>query len=814
MRCFATIIVMTLAASPAVRGEDGRTLRIHPREVRLASPEASEQLLVFAADDDGRAADVDVTRKASYRVRDAGVVAVSASGRVDPIGDGRADISVRHHGREVLVSVEVRGIAVPSPISFRRDVIPILSKAGCNSGGCHGKAGGQNGFKLSVFGYDPAADHQAIVSQGRGRRVFPAAPQDSLLLRKASAQMPHGGGRKIEVDSRWYRLMRRWIAEGMTLDEASHAESADRIARITVQPSEATLLANGEQQLRVVAVDAAGRERAVTAETEFLSNQDAIAAVTRDGIVHATDVPGEAAILVRYLGHVAVCRVIRPREQGEIARPVERNFIDRLAWDKLERLRIAPSAPADDATFLRRVYLDTIGTLPTPAEARHFLADDAPDKRRRLVAELLERPEYADYWAQRWSDLLQVDKDIVGSQSAVAMTRWVRRQLASNAPFDEFAREILTAQGSTLAESPAAFFQVQNDPEKLARSVSQLFLGVRIECAQCHHHPFERWDQQDYFALAGFFTGVQRAASPTGGEKIIDKPGADLSHPRTGVVVPAAGLGAAAADFSQHADRRQVFADWATRAENPYFARTIVNRLWAHYFGRGLVDPVDDLRATNPASNEPLMDALVEHLVAVRFDIKAFTKTLLDSHLYQLSSVPNDSNRLDEQNYSHAAWKPLPAEVLLDAISQATGVDAEFVGWPRGYRAIEIWDNKLPSHFLEVFGRPTRQTVCACERGVEPSMAQALHLMNATATSEKIQHRDGRAAELARSDFPPVTIVDELYLATLSRFPSDEERLAMLEVFSSSPSDVAGRRTAAEDVLWTLLNTKEFVFNH
>ncbi|MEX2185389.1 MAG: DUF1549 and DUF1553 domain-containing protein [Pirellulales bacterium] len=811
MRWTTTVIVATLAGMSVAWADDGpatATVRVVPAAVRLTSPEASEQLLVLAGD--GRGGEMDVARAATYRVVDAGIVAVSPSGRIDPIGDGKTRIAVSHGGSEVFVPVEVRGVGAPAPISFRRDVIPVLSKAGCNSGGCHGKAEGQNGFKLSVFGYDPAADHQAIISQGRGRRVFPAAPDNSLLLLKATAKVPHGGGRKIDADSRWYRVVRRWIAEGMTLDE----ESADPVARIAVEPSEATLAANAEQQLRVVAIDAAGGERCVTAEADYRSNQDTIAGVSRDGVVRATDVPGEAAILVRYLGHVAVCRVIRPREGGDITRPAERNFIDRLAWDKLVRLRIAPSEPADDATFLRRVYLDTIGTLPTPAEARRFLAEESPDKRRRLVAELLDRPEYADYWAQQWSDLLQIDKDIVGPQSAVAMTRWVRSRIAANAPFDEFAREVLTAQGSTLAESPAAFFQVHNDPQKLARSVSQLFLGVRIECAQCHHHPFERWDQKDYFALAGFFTGVERVGSPIGGVKIVDRTGKDLTHPRTGQIVPTAALGSPPVDFSQHDDRRRVFANWATSVENPYFARTIVNRLWAHYFGRGLVEPVDDLRATNPATNEPLMDALVEHLVAVRFDIKQFTKTLLDSQLYQLASGPTESNRLDEQNYSHAAWKPLPAEVLLDAISQATAVDAEFVGWPRGYRAIDIWDNKLPSHFLEVFGRPTRQSVCACERGVEPSMAQALHLMNAEATNEKMQHRDGRAAELARSDLPPEKIIDELFLATMSRFPNDAERKAMLAAFSSSQSTIADRRTAAEDVLWTLLNTKEFVFNH
>jgi hypothetical protein len=793
---------------PPIEADEPFSLKLIPTAIRLDSPEASDQILVSLETADGQRSDQ--TRQATFEPADRGIVSVSTTGRVEPVADGRTSIRVRVGDASTEIAVEVAGVSNPAPVSFRRDITAVLSKAGCNSGGCHGKAEGQNGFKLSVFGYDAEFDHQAIVSQGRGRRVFPASPEKSLLLLKATAAVPHGGGQKFAQDSRWYKLVRRWIAEGMTLD----AESKDGAVQLAVEPSEVRLPANGLQQLRVVAIDAAGNRRPVTAEADFQSNQDAIARVDRDGHITTTDVPGEAAILVRYLGHVAVCRVVRPRDGGDFQRPPERNFIDRLAWDKLAELRIPPSEPADDATFLRRVYLDTIGTLPTADEARKFLADASPDKRQKLAASLLERPEYADFWTQRWSDLLQLDRDIVGSQGTVAMSRWVRKKLATNVPYDQFARDVLTARGSSLSESPGAFYQVQNEPEKLARSVSQLFLGVRIECAQCHHHPFERWDQKDYFALAGFFTGVERKQTSGGGIKIVDVAGKDLNHPRTGKTVAAAGLGAEPAKFNSEADRRRVLAEWATSAKNPYFTRTIVNRLWSHYFGCGLVEPVDDLRATNPASNEPLLNALAEHLVEVKFDLRAFTKTLLDSQLYQLSAVANDANRQDEQNYSRAAWKPLPAEVLLDAVSQSTGVSEEFNGWPRGYRAIQVWDNKLPSHFLETFGRPKRQTVCSCERGVEPSMAQALHLMNSESTIAKIQHRDGRAAKLAEANLPPDQVIVELYLTTLSRFPKDAEREAMREAFASSQATVEDRREAIEDVLWTLLNTKEFVFNH
>lgn len=390
------------------------------------------------------------------------------------------------------------------------------------------------------------------------------------------------------------------------------------------------------------------------------------------------------------------------------------------------------------------------------------------------------------------------------------MTRWIRSQVARNVSYDQFVHSILTAEGATLAESPAGFFIVQKDPEKLARSVSQLFLGVRIECAQCHHHPFERWDQKDYVAFAGFFTGVDRRAGPGGGQKIVEQAGTDLPHPRTQEIAPAAGLGASAADFSKTPHRRAALAEWVTAPENPYFARSIANRLWAHYLGRGLVEPIDDLRVTNPASNEPLLDALAQHLIDRKYDLQAVTRTILDSQVYQLSSRAGGTNSADLQNHSHASWKGLPAEVLLDAISQATDIPEEFNGWPVGYRAIQVWDNRLPSDFLEVFGRPVRQSVCACERGSDPTIAQALHLMNSTGTDAKISSRDGRAARLAGSAMTETEIIDELYLTTLTRFPTDEERKRVLQVFADSPN----RREAVEDILWALLNTKEFVFNH
>lgn len=807
LRTLCLLILIASSFDHDVQADDTVTswssLQISPNLLEITSPESSDQFLVTAIDSAGRR--VDVTRSTTFSLSNSNVAAISETGRIDPLSDGGSTLTARFDELSATASIAVHGISNPTPVSFRNDVIPLLSKSGCNSGGCHGKAEGQNGFRLSVFGFDPAHDFDAIVRDSHARRVFPAAPEKSLLIQKAVASVPHGGGRRIEPGSRWHKILVRWMSEGMSLDD----ESQDPIVAIKAEPADIVLAGRGTQQLRVVSITQSGAVRGITSEADFQSNNDVVAAVSREGLVQATNVPGEAAVLVRYLGHVAVSRITLPGPNINFTSPEELSFVDGLVWDKLQKLQIQPSPIASDSMFLRRVFLDTIGTLPTSAEVRSFLADTDPNKRRKLIDALLERPEYADYWAQRWADLLQVDKDIITPQGTVAMTRWIHRQIRANTPWDRFVYDILTSRGSTVGNSPAGFFQVQADPEKSARAVSQLFLGVRIECAQCHHHPFERWDQNDYFALASFFTGVDRKSLPGGALKIIDKPGEDLKHPRTGEIIPAAGLGAAPAMFPDPKDRRRVLAQWLTAKENSLFVRCIVNRMVGHYWGRGLVEPVDDLRATNPASNEPLMQALANHLIEVNFDLKAFTRTLLNSRVYQLDSTVIDSNRLDDQNYSRAAIKPMPAEVLLDAMSQATGIPERFNGWPEGYRAIQVWDNKLPSLFLETFGRPVRQSVCACERGVEPSMAQALHLMNSETTTVKIEDRRGRAASLAASDIPPSAIIEELYLATVSRFPTAQEQ----ELMQRSLTETNDRRKAVEDILWTLLNTREFVFN-
>jgi hypothetical protein len=780
-------------------GQARAGIEVRPAVVSLNGPESTVQVVVLATGKDGHIEDI--TRRARFEV--SGVVAViDRSGLASPVAEGDSVLLVRDGEHEASVPVRVSGLARPVPVSFAGQVVPALSKAGCSSGGCHGKAEGQNGFKLSVFGFDPGADHQAIVAEARGRRLNHGDPRSSLLLLKGTATVAHGGGRKIREDSRQHRLLARWIAEGAR--PAGAEESAP--LRLEVDPPSLRMAAGQSRQLRVEAIMPDGSRRCVTAEAEFESNGPNIAGADARGLVRAGSVPGEAAILVRHMAAVTVCRVTIPGSGSGFSKPPERNFIDTLTWKRLDELGIAPAGEADDAAFMRRAYLDTIGTMPTAAEARAFLADKGALKRERLIDSILARPEYAEYQAMVWADLLRVDRDILKAQGAVAMWRWLRAAFASNMPFDRFAREVVAARGPVSGDGPAGFLRALDKPEMAARSVSQLFLGVRIECAQCHHHPSEKWGQDDYAALAGCFTGIGRKVMPDGSEALVPEAAADAKNPRTGKPVPARPLGGEPL-AGDPLLRREEFARWMTGPGNPFFARAAVNRVWARYFGRGLVDPVDDLRVTNPAANEELLGALAARFRESGYDLKALAKIIMASRVYQSATDAG----ADGRNFQAAVYRPLPAEVLLDAISQATAIPEKFNGLPSGTRAIQLWDNRMPSYFLQVFGRPVRATVCSCERGESPSIAQALHLMNSPEINAKLRSARGIAASLAALPLTAGELADEVYLRCLARFPTSAERDAVSSLIGQG---AAGRRDGIEDALWTVLNTREFVCNH
>jgi hypothetical protein len=702
--------------------------------------------------------------------------------------------------------------AAERPLNFENDIVPILSRYGCNASGCHGKAEGQNGFKLSVFGFDPAADHRALVVEGRGRRVFPAAPEKSLLLVKASGGMPHGGGVRIEPARPEYATLRRWIAEGMPFGSPSDPT----IAKIELSTHETTLAMGGSLPLAVTATWSDGRQEDVTALARFQSNNDGRAAVNEAGLVTAGQSPGVAAIMASYLGQVDTLHVVVPRSPAIETWPsvAEHNFIDTHVYRRLKQLNILPAEVCSDAEFLRRVYLDLIGTLPTADEARAFLADGRSNRRELLVDALLERPEFADYWALKWADLLRVDRQALGHKGAYEFYRWIHDSLAEKKPLDALAREIITAEGPLSETPPANFYSAVRDPGKASSTVSQVFLGVRIECAQCHHHPFDRWSQEDYAGMTAYFAQLQRRNSPLG-EMLLAEGDPTTSHPRTGKPVAAHPLGSPTPEKNPAGDRRRELAAWLTAPENPWFARNLANRVWAHLLGRGLVEPVDDFRATNPPTNPQLLDALAQHLIEQKYDLRALMRTICASRTYQHASQTNETNARDEQNFSRALYKRMDAEVLLDAICQTTGIPDRFDGALAGTRAIELWDSQIEHHFLRLFGRPVRQSACECERVVEPSVAQVLHLLNSERVDGKLKHEAGRVADLAKRETSDQRLVEELYLTALSRFPTAAERQTGVEYLAAaSPRDLTQRRVRAEDLLWTLLNSLEFVFNH
>lgn len=809
----------TTALPDDVRSRQVVSLEVRPAAIVLDGGNRQQQLLITATDPAGRS--FDVTYRAELAISN-GTARVAGS-RVVGVADGSAELTVRCGGQTAKVPIRVTTFDRFPPIHFENDLIPLFTKLGCNSGGCHGKASGQNGFKLSVFGFDPRADFQALVNEGRGRRLFLAEPERSLLVLKSTARVAHGGGRRMEPGSADDVLLTEWVRQGTPWG----AEKTPRLAALRVEPAERVLDRNVEQQILATAIYSDGTRRDVTAAAAYTTNAPLVADVAQPGVLHTGGVPGEAAITVNYMGQVSVVEVQVPRGAGGsgATRPgslfAVQNEIDPFVWTKLDKMGIVPSELADDATFLRRAFLDTIGTLPTAVEARAFLAENSADKRPRLIDKLLARDEFADYWALKWADILLVDRGKLGDRGAFEFHRWLRDNFARNRPYDEWVRELITATGNSGKSGPVNFYRAQRTPEELARSISQAFLGIRLDCAQCHHHPFERWGQDDFYGMAGYFNGLERKplrGDPTR-ELVYHSGYRETKLPLTDAVIATRPPGGPVLESPQQADPRMHLAAWMTSPENPWFARLIANRLWKHFLGRGLIEPEDDLRSTNPATNEPLLAYLTRRVGFAHhrdaaagghsppYDLKALMRLILNSRVYQLSSVTNETNADDRQNFSHYHVKRLPAEVLMDAISQVTGVPEEFPGMPQGTRAIELWDNRFPSYFLEIFGRPERNTPCECGRSNEPTLAQALHLMNAPEVETKLSHRDGRLAHLLATEIPRDKLIEELCLAAVNRPPTAKERKTAEPLFAQSP-----RPQAAEDFLWALLNSYDFLF--
>jgi hypothetical protein len=797
-------------------------IEIYPAQVNLAAGDM-QQLVVSSA------ASGDQTSAASYQVNDDLVAEVSATGLLKGLAPGQTTVTIVAGNEQQRIELVVTEAV--NERSFRYDVLPILSTQGCNSGGCHGKAGGQRGFKLSLFEEYPDADFRALVIEARGRRIFPSAPDQSLLLRKATGDLTHGGGVRFQQGSEEYRIIVEWIAAGMQ----PPAKSDARLVRLEWYPTESILPAGATQQLAITAHFDNGSRRDVTRQVVYDVNEPDIASVTADGLVQVQQTGGLATIVFRYGTDTGGLQVAVPfqrsdeelnelsQQHDELARDFEQRPIDQLLLRQWQRMAIAPSPLADDASYLRRVTLDICGSLPTPNEVRSFVDDQRPDKRAQLVDSLLNRPAYANYFAVKWADLLQNR----GRGYSTRLQRpgtslfygWIRDSLASNKSYDQFVREIITATGSQAENAPAVWFRSVRTLPNYVESIAQAFLGVRIQCAQCHHHPNDRWTQGDYFGLAAVFARVGRkggfadAEVPTS-EVIYLKDEGDVLHPKTGRRLAPRPLGGPDFDLGPFADPRHSLADWMTAADNPFFARSIVNRMWSHFMGRGLVDPIDDSRSTNPASHPELLELLCSRFIEDGYDVKQLIRNICNSHAYQLEAGPQPLNQGDRITFARFYPRRLSAEVLLDGVSQVLGVATEFAGgpgkFPIGTRAIELPDENVPMHFLDVFGRPSRTKSCECERPSEATLGQALELVNSAEIQRKLVADDGYIASLAAQDGAIDDQVTEVFLRVLARLPSESERSLASGFLEGEPE----RRAALQSLTWSLLATNEFLFNH
>jgi hypothetical protein len=794
-------------------------LRILPPSPVLSGPHAAQRLVVEEVRNGQFFGDL--TGQAKFVSANPQIATVNARGVVTPVADGAAIIRAEVAGSTVETQVVVQQAKAAEPWSFRHDVQPVLTKSGCNMGACHGAQAGKKGFKLALRGYDHQMDYNTLTRQAKGRRVSLSDPARSLILLKATGVIPHGGGTRFDEDSLEYRILSKWIADGAP----PPLDDDPTVVGLEVLPRQVTLGAKGTQQIVVQATYSDGRRRDVTHWAKFTSTEVGVAAVDDEGVVTVTG-RGEAAITVWFASQVAVATVSVPYEKdvpAEVfAQSPRNNFIDDVVLDKLHRLRIPPSGAATDGEFLRRAFLDTLGVLPTAEETETFLADRSADKRAKLIESLLARPEYVDYWTYKWSDLLLVSTKKLKGPAVWAFSSWIRQAVAKNQRWDEFAREVVTARGSTLDNGAANYFVLHKDPKLLNEATTLTFLGLSIGCAQCHDHPLERWTLDDYYGMANLFARVRTKDGATDGELIVVPASeGEIKHPtRLGAPLPRPLDGVSLA-LDDPRDRREHLAQWLTAPGNPYFARALVNRVWANYMGRGLVEMVDDLRATNPASNDVLLAALADSFVKSGYDVKQLIRTIMNSAAYQRSAKATPENAPDDRFYSHYLVKRMPAEAMLDALSQVTMVPTSFPGYPKGLRAMQLSDSNVTSYFLSAFGRPAREFTCECERSEEPDITQTLHLVNGKTLNEKLTDSNNVIKRWLDAGLSDELIVERLYLGALSRYPTDEEKSRLASALTDATqldgdaaAKLAARRDVIGDLLWAVLTSKEFLFVH
>ena len=799
-----------LAAIKSLRIENVTAVEGKVPRLVLRGRDARAQLLVGGSTGDGP--EQDITRSVAYSAAPSGLIDVTADGLVKPIDSGLSVISISlPNGAATQLEVEVTEFDELPAINFPNQIIPIFTKYGCNGGGCHGKAAGQNGFKLSLLGFEPKEDYEHLVVESRGRRLFPAAPERSLLLTKAINETPHGGGQRIEKDSHEYRLLVRWVAQGMPYG----SDKDPVLTSISVLPAARLMAKQASQQLAVVATYSDGSTEDITRTVQYESNNTDMATVSPTGLVTASQGAGDVAIMARYQGRVSVFRASMPQGAQMDAWPEPVNFVDEPVIAKLKTLGIPMSAVCSDSEFLRRVTLDICGRLPTLDEARNFLDSDLANKRLQLIDHLLDSSDYAENFALKWSTILRNRRPTAGHQlSSFGFHDWIRQSLEMNKPYDQFVRELLTASGSPHSNPPVAWYREVATLEARTEDAAQLFLGQRLQCARCHHHPFEKWAQDDYYRFAAFFSLVSQKPGTTPEQPVfVSKSGQPrANNPKNGSSLQPAGLDAPPLADDLAVDPRVALADWMTAADNPFFARVYVNRMWKHFLARALVEPEDDMRVTNPASNEELIDALAKHFVAAKYDMKDLIRSICSSRVYQSTSDVNEHNASDHTAYSRYYPKRLTAEVLLDALDRVTGTSTPFQGMPSGTRAVSLPDSGFNSYFLTVFGRPESTTACECERVQSANLAQSLHLLNSKEVQAKLADDKGRAATLA-ADMTRTHAqkVEEIYLLAMTRRPTPSETETAVAYLDKRQANL---RAAYEDLIWAVINSKEFLFNH
>ena len=809
-----TLVIAALATvpgRPAIAEDQPAELspagiQVYPLDVQLTTIRDRQSLIVQSYFENGITQDV--TADATFVLSDPNLATIE-NNVLAPAADGQCELTVTCGGHSVSLSVEVKKAAADKPISFKLDVMPVFMKAGCNTGSCHGAARGKDGFRLSLFGFDPDGDYFRLTREISGRRINLALPEECLMLEKATGKVPHTGGKRFDENSEYADTLVRWLDAGAPRDEGE----VPKVVAVEIYPPGAVLDGEGStQQINVRAKYSDGTDRDVTSFAYFLSNNDNSAPISQEGVVTATN-RGEAFIMARFETHTVGTHFIVLPQGLEFSwcGAEEYNYVDQHMHEKFRKLRINPSDVCSDEQFLRRATLDIAGVLPTLEEYDRFLADTDPKKRDKLVDELTSRKEFVEIWVMKWAELLQIrTTKSIAYKPMLRYYNWLQEKIANNVPMDKMVQELLGSNGGTFENAATNYYQMESDPLKVAENVAQVFMGMRIQCTQCHNHPFDRWTMDDYYSFAAFFSQIGRKGGEDPRETIIFNSGdGEVKHPVGGRVMPPKFLGGDAPDTSGK-DRRVLMANWLASAENPYFARNLANIVWAHFFGSGIVNDVDDVRVSNPPVNAELLDALATKFTEYGYDFKKLVRDICTSRTYQLSTQTNETNGKDVRNFSHSSLRRLRAEILLDIISQVTETKNKFGGLPLGARAVQIANGNTGTYFLTTFGRAKRASVCACEVKIEPNLSQALHLLNGDTLHGKIN--DGKLiATRLEAGATPEQIIEELYIRCLTRRPNEKE---MSELVAILKEEEENDQQVLEDTFWALMNSREFVFNH